>query len=743
MATMMGSMETVKNKQPAPMQVTAEQILREARERQEDDAFQPPAQKVMDAEELAVYRLRERKHFEDRLRMNRMAIGTWLKYAAFEEAQRDFERARSVYERAIDVDHRNSTVWLKYAEMEMRNRHVNAARNVWDRAVTLMPRMDQFWFKYIYMEEMLGNIAGARALFDRWTEWEPDDAAWTSYVRLEVRANQPERARGVFQRYVACHNLPRAWIKWAKFEEKQAQTHNAREVYETAMQEMEERDLAEEFFVAFAEFEERAKEADRARVIYKYALENLPRSKALDLNKKYVQFEKQHGDRAGIEGVVTAKKRFQYEEALKRDPYTYDAWFDYVRLEESAAEVEGTFDKVRDVFERAIANVPPAPDKRLWRRYIYLWLKYAIFEELTARDTERTRLVLAECRRIVPHTHFTFGKLWLHNAHFEVRQGRLDTARKLLGFAIGRCPKDNLFKAYIQLELQLGEVPRCRELYHKYLQWNGANCSAWTAFAELEASLGELERCRAIYELAIGQASLDMPEMLWKSYIDLEISQGEWERTRALYRNLLERTKHVKVWLSFAAFERDAGEIEAEAALEEADNAKAGEKRAEAKVAADEVFTEAEAHFKDSGQKEERVLVLEAWRVMLDEVGDRGDAAELAARMPKRVKRKRQVVTDDGEAAGWEEYYDYIFPEEEAKAPNLKILEMANKWKRQKVVQEQGADDYHAHAPRAASSSHPHLPRSLRRPPAGADALCVHAPPGVPHPGKQPTPCAV
>ena len=38
-----------------------------------------------------------------------------------------------------------------------------------------------------------------------------------------------------------------------------------------------------------------------------------------------------------------------------------------------------------------------------------------------------------------------------------------------------------------------------------------------------------------------------MPEMLWKSYIDFEISQGEWERTRALYRNLLERTKHVKV----------------------------------------------------------------------------------------------------------------------------------------------------------------------------------------------------
>lgn len=29
-------------------------------------------------------------------------------------------RARSVYERAIDVDHRCIPIWLKYAEMEMK-----------------------------------------------------------------------------------------------------------------------------------------------------------------------------------------------------------------------------------------------------------------------------------------------------------------------------------------------------------------------------------------------------------------------------------------------------------------------------------------------------------------------------------------------------------------------------------------------------------------------------------------------
>lgn len=38
-------------------------------------------------------------------------------YAVWEEQQGDLPRARSVWERALDVSHRNVSVWLKYAEM--------------------------------------------------------------------------------------------------------------------------------------------------------------------------------------------------------------------------------------------------------------------------------------------------------------------------------------------------------------------------------------------------------------------------------------------------------------------------------------------------------------------------------------------------------------------------------------------------------------------------------------------------
>jgi crooked neck len=40
-----------------------------------------------------------------------------------------------------------------------------------------------------------------------------------------------------------------------------------------------------------------------------------------------------------------------------------------------------------------------------------------------------------------------------------------------------------------------------------------------------------------------------------QAYIDFEIEQEENDKARSLYERLLERTQHVKVWMSFAQFE--------------------------------------------------------------------------------------------------------------------------------------------------------------------------------------------
>ena len=101
-------------------------------------------------------------------------------------------------------------------------------------------------------------------------------------------------------------------------------------------------------------------------------------------------------------------------------------------------------DLVRETYERAIANRPLINEKSFWRRYIYLWINYALFEELEAEDYNRTRQVYEACIKIIPHESFTFAKMWLLYANFEVRQQNLPAARKILGHSIGRCPQVGL-----------------------------------------------------------------------------------------------------------------------------------------------------------------------------------------------------------------------------------------------------------------------------------------------------------
>ena len=44
-----------------------------------------------------------------------------------------------------------------------------------------------------------------------------------------------------------------------------------------------------------------------------------------------------------------------------------------------------------------------------------------------------------------------------------------------------------------------------------------------------------------------------------QEYLQFEIDENEFERTRQLYERLLDRTKHLKVWISYAEFEATAG----------------------------------------------------------------------------------------------------------------------------------------------------------------------------------------
>jgi crooked neck len=715
----------VKNRAPAPIQISTEQILREAADRQETHILEPVV-KVHDAEEYQAHLADRRKHFEDNIRYRREHIGNWVKYARFEEDNKELERARSIFERALEVDHRSGELWLRYADFELRQEFINHARNVLDRAVQILPRVDFLWYKYVYVEEMVADIPKCRAVFQRWMKWKPHDLAWLAYARFETKNGSPENAEQVMRQYVNAYPGVTAFCRFAKWAEFEARRIDlARTVFESALTELDPEDIQEQgsrLFKQFSSFEERQGEYERARVIFQHAISLLhltptgdtsgpaddveltkqERSKRKELYDAYIVFEKKHGNKQGIETVIVQKQRAQYKERLEANPFDYDGWLEWAAMEQDyeqecmESQAAQQRERVRETFEQAVSHVPPYPnDKDPWRRYIYIWIFYAVYEELTCHDKDRAAQVYQACLSVIPHARFTFSKIWIHAAKVYVRCKQLEKARKLLGRAIGTLSKHSphktakIFKEYIALELALGEVDRCRSLYTQYLKILPAQSSAWTDYATLEQNVGETDRCRALLELAIQQESLDMPEQVWKHYIDFEISEQEHAKARNLYERLLEVTGHVKVWISYAQFEATTPDLD-----QDTDElAKTGLERSRA------ILEKSYDQLKQEGLTEERVLLLDAWRVLEKTHGTPASVAKVEERLPRRIKRKRMRHDDQGNEEGWEEYFDYQFPDDiDADAATAKsqarLLEMAAQWKKkQKLAQTSDSDD--------------------------------------------------
>lgn len=227
------------------------------------------------------------------------------------------------------------------------------------------------------------------------------------------------------------------------------------------------------------------------------------------------------------------------------------------------------------------------------------------------------------------------------------------------------------------MELKLFEFVRCRTLYEKWIEFDASNSQAWIKFSELERGLEDLERARAIYELAIQQEQLDMPELVWKAYIDFEEEEGEFEKTRKLYERLLQKTQHVKVWISYAHFEINVPDA-ADQISTETEDAPVSDA---AKARARKVFERAHKMYKDQQLTDERVSLLNAWKSFEDTHGSSENIESVAKMLPRKVKKRRKL--EDG---SFEEYMDYVFPaDDQSSAKMSKLMMAAQQWKQQQA----------------------------------------------------------
>ncbi|KOB65996.1 Protein crooked neck, partial [Operophtera brumata] len=404
--TKMPKVAKVKNKAPAEIQITAEQLLREAKERDLEILPPPPKQKISDPEELREYQHRKRKAFEDNIRKNRM---------------KQVQRARSIYERALDVDHRNITLWLKYTELEMRNRQVNHARNLWDRAVTILPRVSQFWYKYTYMEEMLENVAGTRQVT----------------ITLIYNNRQVNHARNLWDRAVTI--LPRVsqfWYKYTYMEERLENVAGTRQVTITLIY--------------------NNRQVNHARNLWDRAVTILPRVSQFWYKYTYMEerLENVAGTRQATITLIYNNRqvnhaRILWDRAVTILPRVSQFWYKYTYMEERLENVAGT----RQVFERWMEW---QPDEQAWQTYINFELRY--------KELDRGRQIYERFVMVHPDV-----KNWIKYAKFEENHGFINGSRKVFERAVeffgDEDLDERLFIAFAKFEENQKEHDRARVIY--------------------------------------------------------------------------------------------------------------------------------------------------------------------------------------------------------------------------------------------------------------------------------------
>ena len=72
-------------------------------------------------------------------------------------------------------------------------------------------------------------------------------------------------------------------------------------------------------------------------------------------------------------------------------------------------EQNGIEESTKEVYEQAVANAPPLQEKL----QMYLRINYAFYEEMVAKDINRSRAVYNVCIELIPHKLFTFTKIWI------------------------------------------------------------------------------------------------------------------------------------------------------------------------------------------------------------------------------------------------------------------------------------------------------------------------------------------
>lgn len=308
----------------------------------------------------------------------------WIDYATFKVESDDIERARSIFDRAVEAKFAKNDglarVWCAYVEFEMRLGSGRAIKLV-KRATASIKNLN-LWSLYADLEENFGTFTSAKAVYERIIDLKiATPQLILNYAAFLEERNYFEDSFRAFERGVSIFKWPYSLSIWHTY------------LYK--------------FFSRYG-----FKKLDRARDLLEHCLKDCPSAHSYEIYLLYAKLEEEEGLLSRAQDVYS-RAIYKIEPKLRGNLFEI-----YIKSMMKLADIS----KMRSIYEQAIS----ALDNKRAREFC---LSYANFEE-EQDEIDRARTIYSYCSQMCdPRVDREFWNLW---AEFEQRHGNLETIDEML-----------------------------------------------------------------------------------------------------------------------------------------------------------------------------------------------------------------------------------------------------------------------------------------------------------------------
>lgn len=466
-----------------------------------------------DKQEQEALLLIRRNEFEQALRLNRLDIPQWCRYANLEFINGNIEQSASIYERALNVDYTKNEIWLQFSQMLLNSNTTNClerASDVLRRACELLPNEDTLWYKRL---SILRKMNDQKKLLEVCEEWVNRVGCEDAFRYL----HKISRSSNLVDKWILKH--PCSLEAW-KLKVQNAIASNE-DVSVTCKQAISQLgDNTEDIYDLWTEYELR-----RGNFLEAFRLRK-ESGRAINDNWSISKW------RVELENSKVPKE-------TKSEMYMYAI---------------GSYKQGNDTI-RNNKNLKNDED------YEKLCLDYCKFCEVEYNEytvCQAYKFCLDyDYNEIAPSS-----QLWICLGQYLIEHNNLTQARKTLGMAIGKtmnfqeCNLD-IIKFYIQLETKQSCTERVRTLYLKQCELWPLTTQVWVDYAHFEMKLENYERVEALLRLALSQ-DLDEPLEVLQLLVDINYDHKDTESARKVYAEYLSGSTKISqsdIYAQFALFE--------------------------------------------------------------------------------------------------------------------------------------------------------------------------------------------